>query len=138
MAPPASSVAIGAAGGTSRADDRPSVWHDPTMKKVLLRADLRRALRGDRSDTILDVWVVPGAGRSEIVGVHNDALRVRIAAPPEHGEANRAMLKMLGRVLGAEVALESGVKARRKRVRVAGLSPSRVTELLADDPDGSA
>ena len=108
------------------------------MKKVLLRTDLRRALREDRSDTIVDVWVVPGASRSEIVGVHNDALRVRVAAPPEHGEANRALLKMLGKVLGAEVALESGAKARRKRVRVAGISPSKVTELLAYDPDGSA
>ena len=122
----------------ARADDWPSVWHDPTMKKVLLRTDLRRALCGDRSDTILDVWVVPGASRSEIVGVHNGALRVRVAAPPEHGEANRVLLKMLGKVLGAEVALESGAKARRKRVRVADLSPSKVTELLADDPDGSA
>ena len=65
------------------------------MKKVLLRTDLRRALREDRSDTIVDVWVVPGANRSEIVGVHNDALRVRVAAPPEHGEANRALLDEL-------------------------------------------
>ena len=40
----------------------------------------------------LRVKVVPGASRAEIVGVLGDRLKIRIAAPPEHGKANQALL----------------------------------------------
>lgn len=100
--------------------------------------DFNRVLSRDGSDTILAVWVVSGASRSEIVGVHGDALRVRVSAPPEHGKANRAMLKTLGACLDAEIVLESGSKGRRKRVRIAGLSPSVIRDRLLNRSDGNA
>jgi uncharacterized protein (TIGR00251 family) len=46
---------------------------------------------------ILKVHVVPRASRSEIVGEHNGALRVRIAAPPVDGAANEELIRTLAR-----------------------------------------
>lgn len=83
--------------------------------------------------TILAMWVVPGASRSEVVGPHGDALRVRIAAPPERGRANRALLELVGGICDRPVELLSGAGTRRKRVLVRGLSPERVRELLRPD-----
>lgn len=66
----------------------------------------------------LDVWVIPGASRTEIKGIHNGALRIRLAAPAAGGQANRALTKFLARVIGADVALLRGLGSRRKKVRI--------------------
>ena len=94
------------------------------------RVDIEAALRARDGDTIIDVWVVPGASRSEIVGVHDEALRVRVAAPPEDGKANKTILSLLGEIMGAHPYLERGSTSRRKQVRVENLSPSTVATFL--------
>ena len=48
----------------------------------------------------LKVKAVPGASRSEIIGRLGEALKVRVAAPPEGGKANREILEMLAEKLG--------------------------------------
>ena len=67
------------------------------------------------------VYVVPRASRSEIAGEHNGALRVRIAAPPVDGAANRELIAMLAKALHvprSAVAIDSGHNSRTKRVTV--------------------
>ena len=49
---------------------------------------------------IFQVRVVPRASRSEIVGEHDGAVRVRIAAPPVDGAANEELIRLLARKLG--------------------------------------
>jgi uncharacterized protein (TIGR00251 family) len=66
------------------------------------------------------VWVQPGARRSEIVGRHGDALRIRVAQPAEGGKANAAVASLLSGVLDAPVELRSGASSRRKRFFVKG------------------
>ncbi len=70
---------------------------------------------------VLTVWVVPGASRSEVVGRHGDALRVRVAAPPEGGKANDAAVGLLSAHFGVDRAvLVSGAGSRRKRIVLLG------------------
>lgn len=64
---------------------------------------------------VLEVWVIPGASRSEVAGTHDGALRVRVAAPPADGAANAAVAKLLNGTFGSRVELISGAAARRKR-----------------------
>ena len=67
-------------------------------------------------------------------GFHGEALRVRVAARPLEGAANRELLRLLARVLGVrpgDVELEAGAHGRGKRVRVRGLPPEKVRERLA-------
>lgn len=91
---------------------------------------------------VLRVRVVPRAGRSEIAGittgVQGDALRVRVAAPPVEGAANRELVRVLAAALGiapAGVAIEAGTRGREKRVRVRGLSAADVRARLARSVD---
>lgn len=92
---------------------------------------MRGWLGRDGEDTILRVWVVPGAKREGVVGVHGDAVKVRVAAPPEAGRANRAVVELIGRLLGARVHLETGRTGRSKQLRVVGMTPEEVAERLS-------
>jgi uncharacterized protein (TIGR00251 family) len=73
----------------------------------------------------LDVKVVPGASRTEIVGPLGNRLKVRVAAPAEGGKANRALVELLRKWLGTRaVEIVAGVSSPEKTVRVLGLSRS--------------
>ena len=71
----------------------------------------------------LAIKVVPGASRSGIAGVLGDRLKVRVAAPPEGGKANRALVEVLARWLGVrDVEIIAGHSSAEKIVRVSGVS----------------
>jgi len=83
--------------------------------------------------TLLDVRVIPRASRSAVAGVRDGALLVRLAAPPVDGEANAALIALLADALGVprrDLALVGGERARRKRVKVSGMTPSEVAARL--------
>jgi uncharacterized protein (TIGR00251 family) len=70
----------------------------------------------------VDVHVMPNAARTQIQGLHDGALRVRLHAPPVDGKANLALQAWLAEVLGvpkSAVELVRGATARRKQLRVA-------------------
>jgi uncharacterized protein (TIGR00251 family) len=79
------------------------------------------------------VQVIPRAGRNEIAGIHSDALKVRLTAPPVEGRANEALIAFLAERLGvrkSQVEIAAGATSRRKVVRVTGLSAQEVKERL--------
>ncbi len=86
-------------------------------------------LRETREGVLLTVRVQPRASRDEIAGVHGDALKIRIKAPPVEGEANAALLRFLSKRLKtplAALSIRSGVSSRRKTVLVEGMKPAAV------------
>ena len=81
--------------------------------------------------SLVTVWAVPRASRTEIVGLHDDALRVRIAVPPEAGKANRELETILKTTSGAAaVELVSGATTRRKTLVLRGVDPADARRLL--------
>ena len=67
--------------------------------------------------------VQPGAKRSEIAGLHGDALKIRLAAPPIEGRANEALLKFIANLFDVplrNVELKQGGQSRHKVVAVSG------------------
>ncbi len=73
------------------------------------------------SSCVLRLKVVPGARRSELAGVLGDRLKVRVAAPPEEGKANLAVVSLLASMLsvGARaVEVASGHSQPQKLLRV--------------------
>ncbi|NBR43204.1 MAG: DUF167 domain-containing protein [Verrucomicrobia bacterium] len=73
----------------------------------------------------LKVKAVPGASRSEIVGKLGEALKIRVAAPPEGGKANREIVDLVAAKLGLslnQVAVLSGQSSPAKVLSVEGLS----------------
>ena len=78
-------------------------------------------LRADGGGCLLTVHVQPGAKRTEIVGEHGDALKIRLAAPPVDGKANEALLSYLAEKLSVgrrAVELRSGMTSRRKMIAI--------------------
>ncbi len=79
--------------------------------------------RRDGETLILTLHVQPGAKRSEIAGLHGEALKVRLAAPPVEGRANAALLKFMVELFGVPpraVELKQGAQSRHKVVAVTG------------------
>lgn len=80
--------------------------------------------------------VQPGARRTEVQGVAEDRLRLRLAAPPVEGKANEALLRWLADRLGLRVrdlAIVSGETSRLKRVRFdSTLSAAEVEQRLLE------
>ena len=71
-----------------------------------------------RSRVILDCSISPNAPRTEVVGWHDGAIRLRLAAPPVDGAANEALRKWLAQQLGLpqnQVELLRGAASRRKQ-----------------------
>src|SRR4051794_2022762 len=84
---------------------------------------------------VLRLHVQPGAGRTAVVGVHGDALKVRVAAAPEGGRANAAVLSLVATTVGVKedaVELTSGQSSRSKRVKVSGVDVDEVRRLLTE------
>jgi uncharacterized protein (TIGR00251 family) len=79
------------------------------------------------------VVVVPRASRSEIVGEHDGALRVRIAAPPVDGAANGELQRLLAKILKLPqnaVEIIAGSNSKRKIVRITGADAARLEKLV--------
>ena len=84
----------------------------------------------------LTLHIQPGAKKTEFAGLHGDALKIRLAAPPVDGKANEALLRFLADHLGlprSAVTLKSGQSARRKVVELTGARPETIAALAAAD-----
>jgi uncharacterized protein len=75
---------------------------------------------------LLRIQAVPGAAENQIVGPYGDRLKIRIAAAPEKGGANKTLLDYLAHRLGlakSQLHLKSGLRDRSKVVEIVGLEP---------------
>jgi len=79
--------------------------------------------RRDGDVLSLTLHVQPGAKRTEISGLHGEALKIRLAAPPIEGRANEALLRFIADTFGVpmrQVELKQGGQSRHKVVMVTG------------------
>ncbi|MFT3856437.1 MAG: DUF167 domain-containing protein [Aquabacterium sp.] len=94
---------------------------------------LRLEGKGAAQRVVLDISVSPNAKKTEVVGWHDGALRLRLAAPPVDGAANEALRKWLAKELGVpqgSVELLRGASGRRKQWAL-NATPQAVSEWLA-------
>jgi hypothetical protein len=83
---------------------------------------------------LLKIHVAPGAAENQIVGPYGGRLKIRIAAAPEKGAANKTLLEYLARRLGLaknQLRLKSGSRDRLKLVEIIALDPHIRTRLLS-------
>ncbi len=81
----------------------------------------------------IDVHVQPRAKKTEIVGMHGDAVKIRLHSPPIYGAANEELIRLLSKKLGvqqSDVELIGGASSRRKRIRINGLTARDVHRAL--------
>lgn len=73
------------------------------------------------SDLYLNISLQPRARHDELCGIHADALKIRITAPPVDGKANAYLCAYLAaqcQVSKSAVSLVAGTSSRQKRVRI--------------------
>lgn len=100
----------------SRHAKPPASSPGPALSPALLAC-----LQPQGEGSLLRVSVVPNAKRTELVGLHDGALRVRLAAPPVDGKANDCLTAWLAAELGLPkraVSLVRGQTARVKQLQV--------------------
>jgi uncharacterized protein (TIGR00251 family) len=81
----------------------------------------------------IQLKVIPGARRTEVAGLHGDAVKIRVQAPPVDGKANQALHEFLAQTLGvrlSEVSLLRGEKSPLKTFEIQGLTREAILENL--------
>jgi uncharacterized protein len=87
------------------------------------------AVQDAKDGTILTVHIQPNASRTEVAGLHGEALKIRVAAPPVDGAANAELIRFLARELSIpqrSLFIQSGASGRAKRVLLKTLSAAQV------------
>ena len=87
----------------------------------------------NRDGVTIRLHVQPGARRTEVVGLHGDCLKLRLASLPVDGKANACLIEFLARRLRVkknQLTITHGMGSRRKTVFVAavGLNPAALLE----------
>ena len=78
--------------------------------------------------------VQPRAALSEIVGLHGDALKIRVTSPPVEGAANEAVIEVIAAALGIGrrgVRIVAGATSRLKTVEVDGANEDAIIRLAS-------
>jgi len=82
---------------------------------------------------IITVHAVPRAAQNAVQGLHGDALKIRLHAPPVDGKANEALISFLSRKLNipkGNITLKSGANQRRKIIAISGISKPETEKRL--------
>jgi hypothetical protein len=82
---------------------------------------------------LLFIHVQPGAARTELAGMHGDALKLRLAAPPVDGKANKAVMVFFAALFHlpkSAVVIRSGLRSRAKTLLLTGIAEHEVRSLL--------
>ena len=94
-----------------------------------------KAIQQQGNELVLNLHIQPNAARTEFVGLHGDAIKVRLHAPPVDGKANQELCRFLADIFAVKrqsVILLSGETSRSKRVRIMDVIvlPPFITHLL--------
>jgi len=83
----------------------------------------------------MSVYIQPRAAKTQIAGMHDGAIKIRIAAPPVDAAANRALIEFIAARLGIakrQVTIVSGHQSRRKILDIDGVTLPQLTAALSN------
>ena len=86
-----------------------------------------------KTGVMLSVHVCPRAAQDQVQGLHGDAVKIRLRAPPADGRANDALIAFLSQILDVparDLTIVAGHSLRRKRVAIAGVTEAVVQAKL--------
>ncbi|AQT69063.1 hypothetical protein STSP2_02248 [Anaerohalosphaera lusitana] len=77
------------------------------------------------------VKVVPGSSKTDLAGILGDMIKVKVAAPPEKGKANKCLTEFIAKLFGirkTDVSVVAGQTNPVKQLCVSGISADKVVE----------
>jgi len=112
----------------------PVLTRDRYLRFTIYDLIFKRVIKyteGSRGVTFA-VRIIPRASSSDIVGEHDGALKIRVAAPPVEGAANRELIRFLAKsfkVTQNDVEIVSGAGAKTKIIRIRNMRPAEIDRL---------
>ncbi len=82
---------------------------------------------------VLKLYIQPRASKNQLVGLHGDALKLRLTTPPVDGKANKALLVFLSKIFKvsqSSFSIKSGKQGRRKVICIDGVGEQYVRDVL--------
>lgn len=82
---------------------------------------------------IFNIRVLPRSSRCEIAGIQNDALKLKITAPPVEGKANEECIRFLSDRLGvkrSKISIVAGQKSKNKSIAISGLTRKDIESII--------
>ncbi|MEN8614320.1 DUF167 domain-containing protein [Dehalogenimonas sp. THU2] len=89
------------------------------------------------NQAIIIVRIQPGAGKTGVVGRHDEGVKIRVAAPPEKGKANATLIEFVAERLSISrdaVEILRGHTSRNKVLRITGMDQAEaLRRMLGED-----
>ena len=85
------------------------------------------------NDAVFQVKIVASSSRTAVAGQLDGMLKIKVAAPPERGKANQAIIKFLAEKLGVkkkQVVIASGLTSTIKQIRISDTTTSDIKKLI--------
>jgi len=92
------------------------------------------SIQETKEGVVFSIRVIPRSSRSEIAGIQDDALKLKITSPPVEGKANEACIRVLSDLLGvrkSQITIVSGHKSRNKRIAVSGIGKENIESIAS-------
>lgn len=83
---------------------------------------------------VFNIKVAAGNSKTELTGIYNGMLKVKISAAPEKGKANQALIKLLSEKFDVpknQIAILSGLTSKIKQISIQNLSAEAVNTVLS-------
>jgi hypothetical protein len=93
-------------------------------------------LKKKKESVVISVYVKAGAKKNEILGFFDGRLKVKIAAPPVGGKANKELIAFLSKrfhIPASNILITSGKKSKIKLVKIQSLNKEKIGRYLGKD-----
>ena len=81
----------------------------------------------------LSAIIQPRSSKNEVIGIFNNALKIRLTSPPVDGAANKACIHFFSKLLGvspSEISIVQGLSSKNKTIEIIGLNEKQFREIL--------
>ena len=90
-------------------------------------------IKDTKDGVIFNIVVVPRSSRRQLAGTQEDALKLKVTAPPIEGKANEECIKILADKLDvrkSRIAIIAGHKSKRKTIAISGLKSKDIESIV--------
>ncbi len=95
--------------------------------------DIKKIVRPHKKGIEINFYVLPRSSQSKIIGLHNDAVKIKLNKPPVDGQANAECCGVAAKYFGvskSQVSVLKGNSSRKKTLLIEGVAVSAVIEKL--------
>jgi uncharacterized protein (TIGR00251 family) len=90
-------------------------------------------LQEKENGVVVQIYVIPNAKKTEIIGQYGESLKVKISSPPVDGAANREIKKFFSKIFNlnkSKVEILHGEKSKNKKILLKDITKSTIEKVL--------